>query len=330
MFSTGDEDPWLVFFRQDPGCRYKSRRCEFTPATAQRIGAGVPGMLKDALDDDMDAADDPLSYASIAEAGALDVGQFRPEDIDLDVSDAGPAVVSGMFHPEGIDMDDDMDEAALSHTGIAAVVPARAYVSSTEGAPGPWPLPPSQTRKRAGAKLVAGPAATSTFKPDAQGQWPCSSCSAVYASRTGLYGHLRFCLALDAWRCEWCLCAAHHTHHKSSGPSGPKTLCSACSARFRGGHNGPPQQNDAGQFVCDQCDRPFATIAALGGAWGHWPNHNWAQGQRGWRKGSQTIAWVACSAEFCDQCGRPFATIAALGGVLNKLKTKRGSRRAGA
>lgn len=228
-------------------------------------------MLKDALDDDMDAADDPVSYASVARARTLDVGQFRPEDIDMDVSGAGPAMAggaAGMFRPEGIDIDDDVDDVPLAHMGIVTVVPARAFVATTEEAPGPWPLPPSQTRKRTRAKLAAGPAATSSLKPDSQGLWPCSSCSALYASRTGLYGHLRFCTALDAWRCEWCRCGAHHTPHKSSGPSGPKMLCSACSARFRAGHNGPPQKNDAGQYVCDQCDRQFATVAALGGVRG--------------------------------------------------------------
>jgi hypothetical protein len=232
-------------------------------------------MLKDDLDDDMDAADHPVSYASNARAGILVAGQFRPEDIDLDVSDGGPAVATGMFRPEGIDIDDDVDDIPLAHIGgIGTVVAARAYVATTEEAPGPWPLPPSQTRKRARAKLVAGPAATSSLKPDPQGLWPCSSCSALYASRTDLYGHLRFCPALDAWRCDWCGCGAHHTPHKSSGPAGPKTLCSACSARFRAGHSGPPQQNDAGQYVCEQCDRPFATVAALGGVNGSMGHSN--------------------------------------------------------
>jgi hypothetical protein len=46
----------------------------------------------------------------------------------------------------------------------------------------------------------------------------------------------------DVWACEWCGCREHETHHKANGPSGQKTLCSACSARYRSGHNGMPTQ----------------------------------------------------------------------------------------
>jgi len=187
---------------------------------------------------------------------------------DLD-DDMGEILPPGMFKPEEIDADDLPLMPPPGATGPAGLVPKRVYAATTEEAPGPWPLPPSQTRKRPRGKLVAGPSQGGvhpTFKADAQGRWPCAPCGALHESRTGLYGHLRFCPAVDAWRCEWCQCGAKETHHKSIGPNGAKTLCSACSQRFRSGHNSLPQQNEAGQYVCDQCFRPFASISALGGA----------------------------------------------------------------
>lgn len=54
------------------------------------------------------------------------------------------------------------------------------------------------------------------------------------------------------------------TSGKGPGPRGTKTLCSVCSARYRSGHSGPPDQDEDGRFVCASCDRKFDTFAARG------------------------------------------------------------------
>jgi len=51
--------------------------------------------------------------------------------------------------------------------------------------------------------------------------------------------------------------------NQGPGPNGVKTLCSACSGRFRGGASGPPTTNEQGKYVCVSCERTFETISAL-------------------------------------------------------------------
>ena len=89
-------------------------------------------------------------------------------------------------------------------------------------------------------------------RPRADGLWHCDLCEAYYETRTGLFGHARFCEGRNAWKCEWCKCGANETHHKCQGPNGAKTLCSACGQRYRSGHNGMPEQNDKGEWVCER------------------------------------------------------------------------------
>jgi len=249
------------------------------------------------------------------------VDAFRPEDIDVDEPPSPPEPP-----PPVID-----------------VTARRAYVATSEEAPGPWPLPPSQTRKRPrgkGRHAVVAASALEQLKQDEAGRWACGACGSVYPDPTGLYGHLRFCSSADAWSCEWCHCSAHETHHKANGPAGPKTLCSACGQRYRSGHNNAPQLNEAGEFVCGACSRAFSSMAALGGhrrfcdggAWrcrwceckaeetqGKGPgpdgpsslcapcNRRWVAGHTG------PPARDASGQYLCELCGRGFETIPGLG-----------------
>ena len=118
-------------------------------------------------------------------------------------------------------------------------------VSKKLDPPAAGPLQPSLTRKRKGKQLQPVPFDLSA-RPEADGLWHCKSCEVVYETRAALFGHARFCEAVNAWQCEWCKATAGETHHKGNGPNGPKTLCSACSQRFRSGHNAMPAQNDKG------------------------------------------------------------------------------------
>jgi hypothetical protein len=47
--------------------------------------------------------------------------------------------------------------------------------------------------------------------------------------------------------------------------AGPKTLCSACGSRYRNGHTAPPQKDENGHYICDDCGKTFDTISGLGG-----------------------------------------------------------------
>ena len=65
--------------------------------------------------------------------------------------------------------------------------------------------------------------------------------------------------------CRWCGVGAQLIHGKGPGPDGPKTLCSACSSRYRAGHTAAPLRDADGNFVCDSCSRKFSSLGALGG-----------------------------------------------------------------
>lgn len=96
------------------------------------------------------------------------------------------------------------------------------------------------------------------------GRFICDQCSRSYDTFTALAGHKRFCDG-GLWRCEWCNCEGSTSSSKCSGPNGPKTLCSACGARFRSGHNRPPPRDPkTGLFYCLNCEKRFETIGGLG------------------------------------------------------------------
>ena len=130
---------------------------------------------------------------------------------------------------------------------------------------------------------------------DETGRFVCEECARTFDTISGLGSHRARCDG-GVWRCEWCnadyasttgkvrwlVLASHHplpsfltltpaptpNHppypHQGPGPNGAKTLCSACSARFRGGASGPPTTNEQGKFVCEECGRAFDTISGLG------------------------------------------------------------------
>ena len=201
-------------------------------------------------------------------------------------------------------------------------------------------VPPSLTAKRQKGKILQLLPFDLSVRPNAEGAWLCTTCPATYESRAQLFGHVRFCEGQNVWSCEWCGCRESETHHKASGPSGAKTLCSACGARFRSGHNTPPAQNDKGEYACDFCGRGFPSISSLGGhrrfcdggmwrcAWCHLSgqecgnksvgpdgpatlctscSQRWKSGHSGPPPKDETGRYV------CEECGRAFDTISGLG-----------------
>ena len=96
------------------------------------------------------------------------------------------------------------------------------------------------------------------------GKFVCDLCSRQFETIGALGGHKRFCDG-GTWRCGWCEVLATECSGKGPGPNGPKTLCSACSARFRAGHTAPPLRDADGNFLCDSCHRAFVSMGALGG-----------------------------------------------------------------
>ena len=200
---------------------------------------------------------------------------------------------------------------------------------------------PSETRKRPKGKVLQLVPFDLSVRPDpADGRWRCKTCPSSYDTRTLLFGHARFCEGQEVWQCEWCQCRESETHHKANGPSGAKTLCSACSARYRAGHNGLPTQNDKGEWICDKCLRGFPTMSSLGGhkrfcdggiwqcAWCHCKADECQNKSLG-PDGPATLC-SACSQRFrsghtgppaqdvngkfvCEDCGRTFDNISGLG-----------------
>ena len=92
----------------------------------------------------------------------------------------------------------------------------------------------------------------------------CDLCTRQFDTIGALGGHKRFCDS-GTWRCGWCEVRSDECSGKGPGPDGPKTLCSACSARFRAGHTAPPLRDSEGNFLCDSCNRAFVSMGALGG-----------------------------------------------------------------
>ena len=181
---------------------------------------------------------------------------------------------------------------------------------------------------------------TSMPERDEQGRYLCPNCQRAFGTIGALGGHRRFCDKGD-WACAWCTSTYRQCAGKvGPGPTGPQTLCSACSARFRSGHTGPPEQNEEGKFVCPECQRGFESIGALGGHRrfcdaGVW-RCEWCEvraeecsGKGPGPEGPKTLC-SACSARFraghtaaprrdargnfmCDSCGRAFVSMGALG-----------------
>jgi len=175
---------------------------------------------------------------------------------------------------------------------------------------------------------------------DKEGKFVCPECDRKFDSIGALSGHKRFCDG-GSWRCGWCSCRCDECSGKGPGPDGAKTLCSACSSRFRNGHTGPPSTSDDGKFVCERCTRQFDSIGALGGHkrfcdMGTW-RCGWCEvradecsGKGPGPAGPKTLC-SACSARFraghtapplrdadgnflCDSCNRAFVSMGALGG----------------
>lgn len=95
-----------------------------------------------------------------------------------------------------------------------------------------------------------------------EGKFVCTHCDRKFESVGALSGHKRFCDS-GTWRCGWCSCKYDECSGKGPGPSGAKTLCSACSGRYRNGHTGPPSTSEDGKFVCELCSRQFDSIGEL-------------------------------------------------------------------
>ena len=252
------------------------------------------------------------------------------EELD-DFDEYAPEHSAGLFI-DGIEEDDDGAGSGLGMLdgGIGPRVLKR------------WLLPPSLTPKRPRGTPMPP---TVTYDPAAcaaaDGVWRCTTCSASYEKRIGLFAHARFCAGLlPDWTCEWCGCSESSTSHKGGGPNGPRTLCSACAQRYRHGAEGMPQQNEKGEWVCSLCHRAFPSMSAIGshrrfcdgGAWRcQWCQcrHTPSTGKGPGPDGPMTLC-AACSGRFraghtgppqrneegrymCDRCDRTFDTIPGLG-----------------
>jgi len=174
---------------------------------------------------------------------------------------------------------------------------------------------------------------------NADGRYPCERCERTFESFRALGMHSRDCDG-GQWRCEWCECKADETSGKAPGPHGGGTLCSACGARHRAGHSGPPPKNDQGLYVCDKCERTFESIMGLGSHRKRCDGGQWrcewcqckadeASGKGRGPSGGGTLCSL-CSSRFraghhalpptdangrypCERCGRTFESFRALG-----------------
>jgi hypothetical protein len=101
-------------------------------------------------------------------------------------------------------------------------------------------------------------------KKNAAGEFICDKCKTTFKTMRGLGSHRRGCTG-GKWRCGWCKCQESRSRGKSPGPTGAATLCSACGSRYRSGHTGPPRKDHTGFYVCDDCNKRYRSIGALGG-----------------------------------------------------------------
>ena len=112
-----------------------------------------------------------------------------------------------------------------------------------------------------GSRFRAGH--TKMIKMNTDGKYQCEGCGKQFESIVALGGHKRYCDG-GMWKCGWCGCDSLQANSKSPGPDGAKTLCSACSARWRSGHTEAPQQDGSGMYICGACGAKFETIRGLG------------------------------------------------------------------
>ena len=112
-----------------------------------------------------------------------------------------------------------------------------------------------------GSRFRAGH--TKAVEQNAEGKYACDRCSKSFDSVVALGGHKRFCDG-GKWNCNWCNANSLEASSKSPGPDGPKTLCQACSARWRSGHTSAPEQDASGNYLCQACGAKFETIRGLG------------------------------------------------------------------
>ena len=112
-----------------------------------------------------------------------------------------------------------------------------------------------------GSRFRAGH--TKAIEKNHEGKYECDRCSKGFDSVVALGGHKRFCDG-GTWNCNWCNANSLEASSKSPGPDGAKTLCQACSARWRSGHTSAPQQDASGNYLCQACGAKFETIRGLG------------------------------------------------------------------
>ena len=291
--------------------------------------AGVNGLFSVGGYSDEEASYEPASVlTSDAEAvggiggiGGIDGGIIDDIDCDTDEEDNG--------------VDEIDDDVSTTANGLPRGVSSKRTPPEDGSA-----VPPSLTRKRQKSKQLQLVPFDMSARPAADGRWRCDGCDAEYGTRTGLFGHVRFCEARCAWQCEWCKCTVADTHHKGNGPNGAKTLCSACSGRYRAGHNSMPEQNERGEWVCERCLRGFPELRALGGHRRFCDGGVWrcgwckcsieeTQGKGPGPEGAGTLC-SACSGRYrggatglpptdedgkyiCDLCNRTFETISGYG-----------------
>ena len=292
------------------------------------------------------------TVASVAEIEDVeDIDDDGPEVEEIDDLPIPAGSSSDFFELQVEGIEDDEGEGghmSLDFGGDAAAAAAAAAVAAPpdDGKPRAlkhWLLPPSLTPKRGRPRGMPPPIVTFDLEVRASedGAWRCGACGATYEARVGLFAHTRFCSGrAAAWACEWCGCSEGETNHKATGPSGAKTLCSACSQRYRHGADGMPTQNDKGEYLCATCHRCFTTMSALGahrrfcdgGTW----RCGWCEckaGECGGKgpgpDGAMTLC-TACSARYraghtgppprneegkyvCERCERTFDTIPGLG-----------------
>ena len=185
---------------------------------------------------------------------------------------------------------------------------------------------------------------TKAVEKNADGKYECDQCSKVFESVVAVGGHKRFCDG-GTWSCNWCNAKAVETSSKSPGPDGAKTLCQACSARWRSGHTSAPQQDADGNYLCQACGAKFETIRGLGSHRRGCTGGNWrcewckvdetgTTGKAPGPNGAKTLC-ATCGSRFrsghtkaiekqdvgdgvqkycCESCPATFDTVVALGG----------------
>jgi hypothetical protein len=202
----------------------------------------------------------------------------------------------------------------------------------------PGPNGPKTLCSTCGSRFRTGH--TKMVQTNADGKYVCTMCEKQFDSIVALGGHKRYCDGGN-WNCAWCKATSLEASGKSPGPDGPKTLCAACSARWRAGHTGMPQQDEEGNYLCQACGATFETIRGLGSHRRGCSGGNWrcewcakeetetagkAPGPNGpktlcstcgsrFRTGHTKMVQTNADGKFmCEHCSKLFDTMVALGG----------------